>query len=208
MVKSTRRSQGGTDNKDDEFDALVMCEPYRRHYLEIYARRRRVKELNPKIQEIRRTLRDLKTTTRKQTSFINTVLGRLAKGVSSTRHSSKSGAQWVLTNSRATCFLGLACRPRLRRQKAFRLAETITTAHGSELGRTGISELTCQASSGTNVTCLLGRIRARSQTDRTARRQFVLLLSPSVRELQWRLPLAGVDTTLESTPLKAFSAGP
>jgi hypothetical protein len=78
MVKSTRRSLGGTDNKDDEFDALVMCELYRRHYLEIYDRRFWVKELNPKVQEIRRTLLDLKTTTRKRTSFINTVKGRLA----------------------------------------------------------------------------------------------------------------------------------
>jgi hypothetical protein len=78
MVKSTRRSLGGTDNKDDEFDALVMCELYRRHYLEIYDRRFWVKELNPKVQEIRRTLLDLKTTTSKQTSFINTVKGRLA----------------------------------------------------------------------------------------------------------------------------------
>ena len=78
MVKSTRRSLGGTDNKDDEFDALVMCELYRRHYLEIYDRRFWVKELNPKIQEIRRTLLDLKTTTRKQTSFINTIKSRLA----------------------------------------------------------------------------------------------------------------------------------
>ena len=56
----------------------VMCELYRRHYLKIYDRRFWVKELNPKVQEIRRTLLDLKTTTRKQTSFINTVLGRLA----------------------------------------------------------------------------------------------------------------------------------
>jgi hypothetical protein len=78
MVKSTRRSLGGTDNKDDEFDALVMCELYRRHYLEIYDRRFWVKELSPKIKGIRRTLLDLKTTTRKQTSFINTVKGRLA----------------------------------------------------------------------------------------------------------------------------------
>jgi len=78
MVKSTRRSLGGTDNKDDEFDALVMCELYRRHYLEIYDRRFWVKELNPKVQEIRRTLLDLKTTTRKRTSFINTIKGRLA----------------------------------------------------------------------------------------------------------------------------------
>lgn len=77
LVKATRRSLGGTDNKDDEFDALVMCELYRRHYLEIYDRRFWVKELNPKIQEIRRTLLDLKAITRKQTSFINTVKGRL-----------------------------------------------------------------------------------------------------------------------------------
>jgi len=45
MVKATRRSLGGTDNKDDEFDALVMCELYRRHYLEIYDRRFWVKEV-------------------------------------------------------------------------------------------------------------------------------------------------------------------
>jgi hypothetical protein len=78
MVKSTRRSLGGTDNKDDEFDALVMCELYRRHYLEIYDRRFWIKELNSKVQDIRRTLLDLKTTTRKQTSFINTIKARLA----------------------------------------------------------------------------------------------------------------------------------
>jgi len=78
MVKSTRRSLGGTDNKDDEFDALVMCELYRRHYLEIYDRRFWVKELSPKVQDIRRTLLDLKTTTRKRTSFVNTIKGRLA----------------------------------------------------------------------------------------------------------------------------------
>jgi hypothetical protein len=55
-----------------------FCARGRGHYLEIYARRFWVKELNPKIQEIRRTLLDKKTTTRKQTSFINTVKGRLA----------------------------------------------------------------------------------------------------------------------------------
>jgi len=78
MVKSTRRALGGTDNKDDPFDALVMCELYRRHYLEIYDRRFWVKELDPKIEQMRRALLDLKTTTRKQTSFINSIKGRLA----------------------------------------------------------------------------------------------------------------------------------
>ncbi|MEG4302181.1 IS110 family transposase [Microcoleus sp. D3_18a_C4] len=78
MVKATRRSLGGTDNKDDPFDALVLCELYRRHYLEIYDRRFWVKELNPKIEQIRRALLDLKTTTRKQTSFVNSIKSRLA----------------------------------------------------------------------------------------------------------------------------------
>ncbi|MBE9164195.1 transposase [Tychonema sp. LEGE 06208] len=78
MVKSTRRSLGGTDNKDDPFDALVMCELYRRHYLDVYDRRFWVKELDPKIEQMRRALLDLKTTTRKQTSFINSIKGRLA----------------------------------------------------------------------------------------------------------------------------------
>ncbi|MFB8793148.1 MAG: transposase [Microcoleus sp.] len=78
MVRATRRSLGGTDNKDDSFDALVMCELYRRHYLDVYDRRFWVKELNPQIEKIRRALLDLKTTTRKQTSFINSIKGRLA----------------------------------------------------------------------------------------------------------------------------------
>ena len=47
----------------------VRCELYRRDYLEIYDRRFWVKELNPKVQEIRRRLLDLKTTTRKPSQF-------------------------------------------------------------------------------------------------------------------------------------------
>lgn len=78
MTKATRRSLGGTDNKDDPFDALVLCELYRRHYLDIYDRRFWVKELNPKIEQIRRALLDLKTTTRKQTGFVNSIKSRLA----------------------------------------------------------------------------------------------------------------------------------
>jgi hypothetical protein len=78
MVKATRRSLGGTDNKDDPFDALVLCELYRRHYLDVYDRRFWVKELSPTIEKIRRALLDLKTTTRKQTSFINSIKSRLA----------------------------------------------------------------------------------------------------------------------------------
>jgi hypothetical protein len=127
----------------------VMCELYRRDYLEIYDRRFWVKELNPKVQEIRRTLLDLKTTTRKETSFINTVLGRLAKGVSSRCHSSEPAAQWVFTNWTATCFLGLAsqgCGDFL----AIRIQSRFNNHYHKEweLGRVQIAELTRQAFSG------------------------------------------------------------
>ena len=58
----------------------VMCELYRRDYLEIYDRRFWVKELNPKVQEIRRRLLDLKTTTRKPSQFHQHRLGTISKG--------------------------------------------------------------------------------------------------------------------------------
>ncbi|MCC3405024.1 MAG: transposase [Microcoleus sp. PH2017_10_PVI_O_A] len=78
MVKSTRRSLGGTDNKDDAFDALVMVALYVRHYLEIYDRRFWVSDRPTEIKQIKRCLLDLKTTVKKQTAFINTVKSRLA----------------------------------------------------------------------------------------------------------------------------------
>jgi hypothetical protein len=86
----------------------VMCELYRRHYLEIYDRRFWVKELNPKVQEIRRTLLDLKTTTRKPSQLYKYRQGTAGSGISGTCHISKSAAQWVFRNWTATCFLGLA----------------------------------------------------------------------------------------------------
>jgi hypothetical protein len=101
----------------------------------------------------------------------------------------------------------LAGRGQLR-QKAFRLASTITTAHGSELGRTGISELTCFASSGTNVTCTLVESGHEARLIEQLGDSLFYRYHARVRELLFRLPLAGVDTTLESTPLKTFSAGP
>lgn len=78
MVKSTRKALGGTDNKDDAFDALVMVALYQRHYLEIYDRRFWVADRPHEIKQIKRVLLDLKTTVRKQTSFINTIKSRLA----------------------------------------------------------------------------------------------------------------------------------
>ncbi|MCC3409781.1 MAG: transposase [Microcoleus sp. PH2017_10_PVI_O_A] len=78
MVKSTRKSLGGTDNKDDAFDALVMISLYQRHYVEIFDRRFWVADRPAEIKQIKRLLLDLKTTVQKQTAFINTTKSRLA----------------------------------------------------------------------------------------------------------------------------------
>jgi hypothetical protein len=124
----------------------VMCELYRRDYLEIYDRRFWVKELNPKVQEIRRTLLDLKTTTRKPSQFHQHRLGTISLGVSSTCHSSEPAAQWLFTNWTATCFLGLAsqgCGDFL----AIRIQSRFNNHYHKEceLGRVQIAELTRQA---------------------------------------------------------------
>jgi hypothetical protein len=119
MVKSTRRSLGGTDNKDDEFDALVMCELYRRHYLEIYDRRFWVKELNPKIQEIAAYIARPQNNHPETNQFHQYYQGTASVGISSARHSSKSATQRVFTNRTTACFLGLACRSRRFLSKAF-----------------------------------------------------------------------------------------
>ena len=71
----------------------------------------------------------------------------------------------------------------------------------------GISELTCQALCGTNVTCLLGRIRHEARLIELLGESLFYRYHARVRELQFRLPRAGVDTTLESAPLKTFSVG-
>ena len=126
----------------------VMCELYRRHYLEIYDRRFWVKELNPKAQEIRRTLLDLKTTTRKQTSFINTVKGRLA-GEYRARATVQS--QWrngfLQTGGPPAFWAWLAgCGDFL----AIRIQSRFNNHYHKEceLGRVQIAELTRQAFSG------------------------------------------------------------
>jgi hypothetical protein len=127
----------------------VMCELYRRHYLEIYDRRFWVKDLSPKIQEIRRTLLDLKTTTQKPSQLYKYRQGTAGRGISGTCHSSKSAAQWVFTNWTATCFLGLAsqgCGDFLAIRIQFGFNNHYQKEY--ELGRAQITELTRQAFSG------------------------------------------------------------
>ena len=126
----------------------VMCELYRRHYLEIYDRRFWVKDLSPKIQEIRRTLLDLKTTDRKQTSFINTVKGRLAgeyPARATVQSQRRNGFLQTLQPSAFWAWLAgcgdfLAIRIQSRFNNHYRKEY--------ELGRAQITELTRQAFSG------------------------------------------------------------
>ncbi|TAF52301.1 MAG: IS110 family transposase [Oscillatoriales cyanobacterium] len=102
MVRSVRRALGGTDNKDDKFDALIMCELYRRHYLETYDRRFWVRELDPQIKKIRRSLLEIKSITRKQTACINTLKSRL---------SSEYPARAKVKSQRHNGFLEIGCPP-------------------------------------------------------------------------------------------------
>jgi hypothetical protein len=87
MVKSTWRSLGDTDNKDDKFDALVRCQLYRRHYLEIYDRRLWVKELSPKIPKIRRALAGLENNHPETNKLYKYRQGTASLGVSGTHYS-------------------------------------------------------------------------------------------------------------------------
>jgi hypothetical protein len=59
MVRSTRKSLGGTDNKGNPLDALVMVALYQRHYLEVYDRRYWVIDRPEEIKQMKRVLLDL-----------------------------------------------------------------------------------------------------------------------------------------------------
>ena len=80
LVKETRKGLSGTDNKDDAFDAILMCYCYQTHFFEIFERRYWLEELHQKIKDIRQILLDLQSTTKKSTAAGNTIKQRLACG--------------------------------------------------------------------------------------------------------------------------------
>ncbi|MBK4731034.1 transposase [Oxynema sp. CENA135] len=80
MVKETRKSFAGTDNKDDAFDAVLLAWIYRERYLRVYDRRYWIKNRHASIKKLRDLLLRRKTLIKKRTAAINTAKQRLAQG--------------------------------------------------------------------------------------------------------------------------------
>lgn len=77
-VADVRKSFGGSSNKSDPFDALIMCEIYFRHYLERYDRRFWIRDRGEVISQIAKVLNDLGGVTKRQTQAINGAKQRLS----------------------------------------------------------------------------------------------------------------------------------
>lgn len=76
-VADVRKSFGGSSNKNDPFDALIMCEIYFRHYLERFDRRFWIRDRGETIKEIARLLNDLNGVIKRQTQAVNGAKQRL-----------------------------------------------------------------------------------------------------------------------------------
>ncbi|MBK4732575.1 transposase [Oxynema sp. CENA135] len=80
LVRQTRKSFAGTDNKDDPFDAVLMAWLYRERYLRTFDRRFWLKARHPKIKDLRSLMLDIKSTTKKSTAITNSLKQRFARG--------------------------------------------------------------------------------------------------------------------------------
>ena len=69
-VSDVRKSFGGSSNKNDPFDALIMCEIYFRHYLERFDRRFWIRDRGEAISQIAKVLNELNGVTKRQTQAI------------------------------------------------------------------------------------------------------------------------------------------
>lgn len=76
-VRDTRRSFGGTSNKSDPYDALIMLAIYFRHYAETFDRRYWVRERSPEVEAIERALADIAAICKRRTAVINQAKARL-----------------------------------------------------------------------------------------------------------------------------------
>ncbi len=77
-VADTRKALGGSSNKDDPFDALVMCEIYFTKYLERYDRRFWIRDRGKAIIQISKVLNELNGVVKRQTQAINGAKQRLS----------------------------------------------------------------------------------------------------------------------------------
>jgi len=87
----------------------VMCQLYRRHYIEIYDRRFWVKELNSKVQDIRRTLPG-RQNNHPQAVPVSSILSRDGwRGSIQRALKSNRNARMGFENRTTAGILGLAC---------------------------------------------------------------------------------------------------
>ncbi len=78
LVKQTRLALGGSSNKDDPFDSLVMLELYFKYYVERYDRRFWIKDRSETIIQISRLLQEIDSVVKRRTQSINMAKQRLS----------------------------------------------------------------------------------------------------------------------------------
>ena len=78
IVKDTRKALGGSSNKDDPFDALIMCDLYFEKYLKRFDRRFWIRDRGNTIKEIAKTLNELNGVIKRQTQAVNGAKQRLS----------------------------------------------------------------------------------------------------------------------------------
>ena len=149
MVKSTRRSLGSTDNKDDEFDARSDVPAVPSVLLRNLRSSVLGQGIKPESTRNQAYIARLQNNHPQANQLYKYRQGTAGRGISGTSHSSKSAAQGVFRNWTATCFLGLAsqgCVDFL----ALRIQSRFNNDYHKEceLGRAQITELTRPALGG------------------------------------------------------------
>jgi hypothetical protein len=80
VARDTRKAFGGSDNKDDPFDSLLMAAIYYEKWERLFDRRFWVEYRHPTIRRIRTLLLDLRSTRKKSSAARATIKQRLVRG--------------------------------------------------------------------------------------------------------------------------------
>ena len=80
QVKETRKAFGGTDNKDDRYDALMMVAVFQTQFVDNYNWRYWLEDRPDIIKEMRQILLDINSANKKGTAACNAAKQRLARG--------------------------------------------------------------------------------------------------------------------------------
>jgi hypothetical protein len=80
MVRDTRKSFGGSDNKDDPFDSLLMTVIYYEKWERVLDRRFWVQYRHPTIRRIRTLLLDIRSAVKKSGAARSSIKQRLVRG--------------------------------------------------------------------------------------------------------------------------------